>query len=118
MHRDMQYWEIWNEPDLDNDTATNKRTWGGTKAQFFEFYHVSANHLKQCFPHLKIGGPAIAGRLDWAEDFLAQLKAPPLSSSRSRGAFFCEKVALRILSKPLKYLLIHDIMITSNCNLI
>ena len=76
MHRDMQYWEIWNEPDLDDDTATNKRTWGGTKAQFFELYHIAATHLKQCFPHLKIGGPAIAGRLDWAEDFLAQLKAP------------------------------------------
>ena len=74
--RDMQYWEIWNEPDLDADDATNKRTWGGTKAQFFEFYHVAATHLKQCFPHLKIGGPAIAGKLDWAEDFLAQLKAP------------------------------------------
>ncbi len=74
--RDMEYWEIWNEPDLDPDDSENKRTWGGTKAQFFEFYHIAATHLKQCFPHLKIGGPAIAGKLDWAEDFLAQLKAP------------------------------------------
>lgn len=75
-HYDMPYWEIWNEPDLDPDDATHKRTWGGTKAQFFELYHVAATHLKQCFPHLKIGGPALAGKLLWAEDFLAQLKAP------------------------------------------
>ena len=26
----IKYWEIWNEPDLDDDTSTNKRTWGGT----------------------------------------------------------------------------------------
>jgi len=75
-YRDMKYWEIWNEPDLDPDDAVNKRTWGGTRAQFFEFYHIVATHLKQCFPHLKIGGPAIAGNLEWAESFLAQLKAP------------------------------------------
>jgi hypothetical protein len=72
----MEYWEIWNEPDLDPDDSLNKRTWGGTKAEFFEFYHIVATHLKTCFPHLKIGGPAIAGKLAWAEDFLAQLKAP------------------------------------------
>ena len=75
-HYDITYWEIWNEPDLDPDDSTHKRTWGGTKAQFFELYHVAATHLKACFPHLKIGGPALAGNLKWAEDFLAQLKAP------------------------------------------
>ena len=75
-HRGIEYWEIWNEPDLDPDDSTNKRTWGGTKAEFFELYHVAATHLKENFPHLKIGGPAIAGKLDWAEEFLAQLKAP------------------------------------------
>ena len=75
-HYNIQYWEIWNEPDLDPDDSTHKRTWGGTKAQFFELYHIAATHLKACFPHLKIGGPALAHRLDWAEDFLKQLKAP------------------------------------------
>lgn len=73
---DIEYWEIWNEPDLDPDDATHKRCWGGTKAQFFEFYDIAAKHLKKCFPHLKIGGPAIAGNLEWADEFLAQLKAP------------------------------------------
>jgi hypothetical protein len=73
---DIQYWEIWNEPDLDPDDAEDKRCWSGTRAQFFDFYHVAATHLKEAFPHLKIGGPAIAGKMDWAEAFLAQLKAP------------------------------------------
>ena len=75
-HMNITYWEIWNEPDLDADDAADKRTWGGTQAEFFEFYNVAATHLKECFPHLKIGGPAIAGNLDWADAFLSQLKAP------------------------------------------
>ncbi len=73
----MDYWEIWNEPDLHwNRDDIVSPTWGGTKEQFFELYHIAATHLKKCFPHLKIGGPAIAGDLAWAEDFLAQLKSP------------------------------------------
>ena len=74
--KNIEYWEIWNEPNLDPDDSTHKKTWGGTKLQFFEFYHVAATHLKQCFPNLKIGGPALAIDLQWAEDFLSQLKAP------------------------------------------
>ena len=92
MHRDMEYWEIWNEPDLDPDDAANKRTWGGTRAQFFEFYHIAATHLKSCFPHLKIGGPAIAGKLDWAEAFLSQLKAPLDFFSWHVYSFTVEKI--------------------------
>lgn len=75
-HMDIEYWEIWNEPDLDADDSDHKRCWGGTKAQFFELYDIAARHLKECFPHLKIGGPAIAGDMKWLEDFLKQLKAP------------------------------------------
>lgn len=73
-HLNIQYWEIWNEPDLDNDDSANKRTWGGTKAQFFDLYEIAAKHLKCCFPHLKIGGPALAGNLIWAEDFLCEMQ--------------------------------------------
>lgn len=71
----IEYWEIWNEPDLDPDDSTNKRTWGGTKAEFFELYRITALHLKSCFPSLKIGGPAIAYNMEWAEDFLAAMSA-------------------------------------------
>ena len=72
----IKYWEIWNEPDLDPDDSPHKRCWGGTKVQFFELYNIAATHLKKCFPHLKIGGPALAGDMAWAEDFLSQLNAP------------------------------------------
>ncbi len=72
----IKYWEIWNEADLDPDDSENKRTWGGTKAEFFELYHITATHLKEKFPELKIGGPALSGNMVWAEEFLAQLKAP------------------------------------------
>lgn len=71
---DIKYWEIWNEPDLDPDEAANKRTWGGTKSEFFDMYEIAAKHLKNCFPNLKIGGPALAGNEEWAEDFLSEMQ--------------------------------------------
>ena len=70
----IEYWEIWNEPDLDPDDSTNKRTWGGTKSQFFDFYETAAKHLKACFPEIKIGGPALAGNEKWATDFINEMK--------------------------------------------
>lgn len=70
-HYNIRYWEIWNEADLDRDDSTNKRTWCGTAEQFFRLYEVASKHLKKCFPNCKIGGPALAGNLDWAERFLA-----------------------------------------------
>ena len=71
---DIAYWEIWNEPDLDPDDSDNKRTWGGTKAQFFDLYEIAAKHLKSCFPALKIGGPALASDWDWGKEFLFEMK--------------------------------------------
>jgi len=79
---DIEYWEIWNEADLDADNDKWKidpRTWGGSKEEFFKFYAVSATHLKKCFPKLKIGGPSMAGSenhsdMSWAEDFLRYMK--------------------------------------------
>ncbi len=72
----ITYWEIWNEPDLDPEDAEEKRTWGGTSKQFYELYSITANHLKKCFPELKIGGPASAGDKGWVEEFLRTLDAP------------------------------------------
>lgn len=97
-HYDMEYWEIWNEPDLDKDDAADKRTWGGTEKQFFEFYDIAARHLKGKFPHLKIGGPALAHGLDWAERFLQQLTAPLDFFSWHVYAWNTEKVVDRLLS--------------------
>ena len=75
-HMKITYWEIWNEPDLHWNDGLVSPTWSGTQKQFFELYNITAKHLKKCFPHLKIGGPAIASDLGWAEDFLKQLDAP------------------------------------------
>ena len=69
----IEYWEIWNEPDLDPDDSTNKRCWSGTEVDFARFYITAARHLKSCFPHLKIGGPASAGDEAWMERFLQRI---------------------------------------------
>lgn len=53
-HYNIEYWEIWNEPD-------NTQMWTGTAEQFYEFYTVASKHLKKCFPNLKIGGVASSG---------------------------------------------------------
>ncbi|NLB55561.1 MAG: hypothetical protein GX811_07325, partial [Lentisphaerae bacterium] len=53
-HYDIKYWEIWNEPE-------NPPMWTGTREEFYEFYRVSANYLKEQFPKLKIGGYAGCG---------------------------------------------------------
>lgn len=72
----IEYWEIWNEPDLDLQVwDTNPRCWGGPKELFFEFYETAAKHLDKCFPELKIGGPALAGNEQWADEFLAYMQA-------------------------------------------
>ena len=70
---DIRYWEIWNEPDLEKDDDPDKRCWGGTEAEFFEFFVIAAKHLKTAFPALKIGGPALAWRKDWADRFLKRM---------------------------------------------
>lgn len=59
-HFDIKYWEIWNEADGFNADGT-KACWQGTMEQFIDFYEVTAKHLKECYPELKIGGPAYTG---------------------------------------------------------
>lgn len=74
-HLGIKYWEIWNEPDLyAGDPTRESITWGGTDEQFYDFYETAAKHLKAKFPHLKIGGPAISGDLNWGERFLAEMQ--------------------------------------------
>lgn len=67
----IEYWEIWNEPDAQPDERRAESCqWQGTKAEFFAFYETVAKHLKGRFPELKIGGPALGFRMDWAEEFV------------------------------------------------
>lgn len=55
----IKYWEIWNEPD------NYPVCWTGTIEQFFEFFVITAKHLKEKFPKIKVGGPAFA---EWSVD--------------------------------------------------
>lgn len=75
----IEYWEIWNEPDLgvppEGGICDDPKTWGGDAQQFFELYAVAATHLKKCFPHLKIGGPSLAYNMRFGEKLLEYAKA-------------------------------------------
>lgn len=71
----IRYWEIWNEADNDMLTwQTNPLCWGGPEEEFFKFYSIAAKHLKKCFPHLMIGGPALSANEQWADRFFAYQK--------------------------------------------
>lgn len=71
----IKYWEIWNEPDCQNADGSFP-CWQGTEEQFIDFYEVAAKHLKKCFPHLNIGGPAFCSpwRNDFKRNFLKAVK--------------------------------------------
>ncbi len=57
-HWNIEYWEIWNEPD--NQFYQKDRSkdplWCGTPEQYYDLYAVTSRMLKKAFPHLKIGG--------------------------------------------------------------
>ena len=53
-YMEIDHWEIWNEPE-------SHGMWQGTHQEFYELYRVVANHLKKCFPTLKIGGYSALG---------------------------------------------------------
>lgn len=73
-HYDLEYWEIWNEPNGDADDSSNKRCWGGTAKQFYDFYETAAKYLKNRFPHLKIGGPSLCAVFEWIEPFFSEMQ--------------------------------------------
>ena len=83
-HYNIQYWEIWNEPNLewDNDKwKVDPRCWAGSPEQFYDFFEVAVKHLKGCFPNLRIGGPAMSGTDPggreipvWYERLLSEMK--------------------------------------------
>ncbi len=51
-HMGIEYWEIWNEPDLTN------RCWTGTHEEFFALYDAAAPIIKRDHPDVKVGGCA------------------------------------------------------------
>lgn len=68
-HYNIEYWEIWNEPNL-------KSFWLGTQEQYFELYAAVATTLKEVNPAIKVGGPGFSGGegkdpFAWLEQFLS-----------------------------------------------
>ena len=59
-HLGIKYWEIWNEPDNHPKIETN-HMWRGTFEEYIELYKTAAVHLKNKYPHLKIGGYGCSG---------------------------------------------------------
>ena len=74
-HYGIEYWEIWNEPDCRNPDGSNP-CWQGTDEQFIDLFTTTVRHLKKCFPHLKIGGPALCSTWNerWNEMIFTTLK--------------------------------------------
>lgn len=55
-HYNIEYWEIWNEPD-NGDAGV---MWSGTAEQYYELYRAAATAIKARFPELKVGGFAVS----------------------------------------------------------
>ncbi len=56
----IEYWEIWNEPEVEPGEANSM--WMGTDEEYFEFYRVASTYLKERFGNkIKVGGYASCG---------------------------------------------------------
>lgn len=56
----IKYWEIWNEPD-NSETSEGNHMWTGTAEDYYRLYDITSKHLKEKFPHIKIGGYGSCG---------------------------------------------------------
>ncbi len=83
-HLGIQYWEIWNEPDNEPDVAENPM-WKGSMEEYFHLYEVASNHLKACFPELKIGGYGSCGFYE-----ILNMKSAESANVSSRTGYFIE----------------------------
>jgi hypothetical protein len=67
----IEYWEIWNEPDVD-------LMWTGTKEEFLALYETVARAVKAHDPALTVGGPGFSDVNDkpdgWPRVFLARCR--------------------------------------------
>lgn len=63
MNRTIRYWEIWNEPDIE-------QFWSGTVEDYFLLYDKTARRIKEHDPSNLVGGPALAYDLNFLREFL------------------------------------------------
>lgn len=77
-YRNYQYWELWNEPDIDFNLPFRYDGvfWNGTRLEFFNMYKVVATRVKQEFgSSVKFGGASFAAYDYWVPNFLDFVKA-------------------------------------------
>ncbi len=57
-HWNIEYWEIWNEPDgIDPKVEPNgPPNWIGTAEDYYRLYSITANRIKKHHPDVKVGG--------------------------------------------------------------
>ncbi len=68
-HFGIEYFEIWNEPDL------YPKCWLGTPEDYYRLYEVTSKHLKDRFPDIKIGGPAVCDFNEaWLRPFFGMIR--------------------------------------------
>lgn len=62
------YFEVWNEPNL-GGSGSPFGFWSGDMEGYFRLYRCTAETLKQCDRHLRVGGPATSNNA-WIPEFL------------------------------------------------
>ncbi len=72
-HYNIEYWEIWNEPEVKQPSG-RCAMWDGTTDEFNEFYIKVSKIIKKRFPNIKIGGPAHTGVNKYTKPFLEACK--------------------------------------------
>jgi hypothetical protein len=74
-HMGIEYWEVWNEPDLFTEKREDDMMWTGTPEQYYDLYAATAKLFKKEMPDVKIGGYAAAGFWrDFFPKFLQYIK--------------------------------------------
>ncbi len=88
---DIQYWEIWNEPDglHPNIEPNGPPMWNGTAEEYYRLYTLTANKIKNAHPDVKVGGYSSCyilgaftgerwteGPTDYFTNFLSYISAP------------------------------------------
>ena len=107
----IKYWEIWSAPDAGE-------CWAGTRQEYFELYRVTANHLRERFPRIKIGAYGARGfyslnRLDATEEmksyvpfmqqFFSYITAPDTSAPLDFFTWACYTANPEELAMHAKY---------------
>lgn len=54
----IEYWEIWNEPNL------GRQMWTGTWDDYLRLYVTASKRIKARFPEIKVGGPGLTAAIE------------------------------------------------------